>query len=176
MEPNSFRAVMSRFAAGVVVITTRARDGERVGFTATAFTSVSLEPPMVLCCVVSDSRADRALRDAPGFAASVLREDQGALARRFADRAVADRFDGVRLRTRGLGLPVLEEAIASLTCTRAGCVQAGDHAIHLGEVIEAECGDDRPLLHFRGSFAELERNEVRAELEPIADWMVGAAW
>jgi flavin reductase (DIM6/NTAB) family NADH-FMN oxidoreductase RutF len=176
VDERVFRQVMSRFAAGVTVITTRDRDGERIGFTATAFTSVSLAPPLVLCCVVSGCRADRALREAPGFAVSVLREDQADLALRFADRGIEDRFESVGLTDAGLGLPVLTGAIATLTCTGAGFFEAGDHAIHLGQVIDAEHSEDLPLLHFGGAFGELKREQYPLAAEPIADWMVGAAW
>lgn len=175
LEGDRFRGVMSRFAAGVTVVSTLDGEGHTTGFTATAFSSVSLEPPMVLCCVVTGSRSDRALSAGGGFAVSVLREDQAPLARRFADRNVRDRFEGVEVRAGELDLPLLEGAIASLTCRSAGSVLAGDHTIHLGEVLDGDCTDEQPLLHFRGAFASLQA-ETSPEIEPIADWMVGAAW
>jgi flavin reductase (DIM6/NTAB) family NADH-FMN oxidoreductase RutF len=174
MKPSEFRDVLSRFAAGVTVITTRDAQGARVGFTATAFSSVSLEPPLVLFCVGAGGRSDLALAAGSGFAVSVLGERQADVAMRFTLRSMDDRFEGVLLTAGDGGLPVLNGAIATLTCEHAGRVEAGDHVVYLGHVVSGSSTDGRPLLHFRGEFDELAGRPVDAGR--AADFMIGAAW
>jgi flavin reductase (DIM6/NTAB) family NADH-FMN oxidoreductase RutF len=174
IDALEFRQALSRFAAGVTVITTQDVNGARAGFTATAFSSVSLQPPLVLFCVGLDGRFDCALRRAEGFAVNVLDEDQLDVAVRFADRNVDDRFLGVPVRTAELALPVLEGALATVVCRQASRIEAGDHAIYLGEVLSGDWQDGRPLLHFCGAFESLAGDEVVPE--EMADFMVGAAW
>ena len=173
MDSSDFRQTLSRFAAGVTVITTCTTSGERAGFTATAFSSVSLDPPLVLFCVSADGGADRALRQSAGFGVSVLREDMSEVAVQFAQRG-ADRFEGVAVRPGPLDVPLIEGAIATLACEHHDRIVAGDHVICVGFVIEASWTDDRPLLHFRGAFDELANQ--RTEAPAIHDWLVSAAW
>jgi flavin reductase (DIM6/NTAB) family NADH-FMN oxidoreductase RutF len=174
IDAVEFRQALSRFAAGVTVITTQDASGARCGFTATAFSSVSLAPPLVLFCVGVGGRFDCALRSTEGFAVNVLDEDQLDVAVRFADRTVEDRFFGVPVRTAELALPVIEGALATIVCRRQWRIEAGDHAIYLGEVLSGDWRDGRPLLHFRGAFESLVGEEIVAE--EMADFMVGAAW
>lgn len=173
LDPSSFREALSRFAAGVTVITTRTEAGERAGFTATAFSSVSLEPPLVLFCVSAGGRSDKALARSSGFGVNVLGNDMAAVAERFATRG-ADRFAGLDVREGPLGVPLLKGAIATLSCQRHARHEAGDHGIFVGRVVEAAWSDGRPLLHFRGAFGELA--DERAPGRELHDWMVGAAW
>lgn len=173
VDPGNFRSALSRFAAGVTVITTRTEDGEWAGFTATAFSSVSLEPPLVLVCVSAGGRSDQALVRSDGFGVNVLRNDMAAVAERFATRC-ADRFAGIEVREGPLGVPLLKGSIATLTCKRHARHDAGDHGIFLGRVVEVAWNDGPPLLHFRGAFGELA--EERVPVRALHDWMVGAAW
>jgi flavin reductase (DIM6/NTAB) family NADH-FMN oxidoreductase RutF len=173
VDPNDFRQALSRFAAGVTVITTGTEAGEWAGFTATAFSSVSLEPPLVLFCVSAGGRSDQALRRSDGFGVNVLRNDMAAVAERFATPG-ADRFAGINVREGPLGVPLLNGAIATLTCRRHARHDAGDHGIFIGHVVEASWSQGAPLLHFRGAFGELA--EERIPGRALHDWMVGAAW
>ena len=174
MDPIEFRTVLSHFAAGVTVITTRDAGGQRLGFTATAFSSVSLDPPLVLFCVTAGGRCDAALKAEQGFAVNILGEDQTNLAVQFARRSTNDRFDGVALSSGVEDHPLLRGAIATLTCEHAGRIEAGDHVVHMGHALYGTSTDNRPLLHFRGAFDQLAKLPV--EPIPGSDFMVGAAW
>lgn len=147
---------MRRWASTVTVVTVRA--GERIhGLTATAFTSVSMNPPLVLVCVQNDSRSEALLREGRCFAVNFLSEEQAALAERFAGRIPTDdRFAGLRLRAAATGAPILEDALAYLDCTVAGAYWGGDHTIYLGLVEAAGIlRDGAPLLYFEGAYRRL---------------------
>ncbi|MCW3002881.1 MAG: flavin reductase domain protein FMN-binding protein [Conexibacter sp.] len=178
MDPLEYRSVMSRFAAGVTVISVLDPAGAPIGFTATAFCSVSLDPPLALVCVNSGSYAERVMGEASAFAVSVLRSDQDWIALRFADPAVRDRFAGVTTRRGGHGLPVISGSIGGVVCERVFNYEGGDHVIFVGRASESWATDGEPLLHFRGAFNELAHTDQRpspAELR-MSDWLVGAAW
>jgi flavin reductase (DIM6/NTAB) family NADH-FMN oxidoreductase RutF len=147
---------MRRWASTVTVVTMRA--GEQIhGLTATAFTSVSLNPPLVLVCIQNDSRSDALLREGRCFAVNFLTEDQRELSDRFAGRTpVADRFEGVPHQVVATGAPVLTQALAYLDCTVAGAYWGGDHTIYLGLVEAAGVlREGAPLLYFEGDYRRL---------------------
>ena len=155
IDPDQFRSVLGRFASGVTVLTARSGDVDH-GMTVSAFCSVSLEPPLVLACV--DKAADMAavIAQSPHFGVSVLAEGQEALSRRFSELP-SGRFDGVGYHRADSGVVLLDDAIAHLECRRVASHEAGDHVIHVGEVEAARCRQDRPLLYYRGGYAQLER-------------------
>ena len=154
IDPTTFRAALGRFASGVTVLTTRATDGTALGMTATAFSSVSLAPPLVLVCVDLDAAALPALTVGAAFAVHVLAESQTALSQRFAS-SEADRFAGLPV-TRGLdGVPLLDGVLARLECRVTATYPGGDHLIVVGEVHEATLGEEAPLLYFRGGYGRL---------------------
>lgn len=147
---------MRRWASTVTVVTMRA--GEQIhGLTVTAFTSVSMNPPLVLVCIQNDSRSDALLREGRCFAVNFLSEDQAELSERFAGRIpVADRFEGLAYRAAVTGAPILEAALAYLDCTVAGAYWGGDHTIYLGLVEDAGIlRDSAPLLYFQGAYRRL---------------------
>lgn len=155
IDPDEFRAVLGRFASGVTVLTVRHGDTDH-GMTVSAFCSVSLDPPLVLACV--DQAADMAavIGRATHFGVSILAEGQEALSRRFAELP-AGRFDGIGYRRADSGVVLLDDALAHLECRRVASHEAGDHVIHVGEVEVASCRQDRPLLYYRGGYAQMER-------------------
>ena len=155
IAPDEFRAVMGRFASGVTVLTAR-RGGDDHGMTVSAFCSVSLSPPLVLACI--DQSADMAavLTGATHFGISILAEGQEALSRRFSELP-AGRFDGLGYRRGESGVILLDDALAHLECRHLSAHEAGDHVIHIGEVERAHCEPERPLLYYRGGYAQLER-------------------
>ncbi len=155
VDARSFRDVMGRFPTGVTVVTTRNAEGDPVGLTVNSFTSVSLEPPLVLVCIDRGASVHDALTGAAGFAVSVLAADQAEMARRFAQRPSHRRFDDVELDETPGGYPVLPGAVAWLECAVHQTVPAGDHTILLGRVeAMAEGAAAGPLLFERGSFRE----------------------
>ncbi len=156
VDPASFRAALSRFASGVTVLTTRTADGRDAGMTATAFSSLSLDPPLVLACVDRTASMLSPLEQASHLAVHLLSEDQEALSRRFAADE-ADRFRGLEV-TRGLeGLPLLGGCLGRLQCRITGRHPEGDHVIIIGEVLEAEAAEGSPLLYFRSRYGRLGR-------------------
>ena len=159
LGPDDFRRVLGHFASGVTVVTTLDADGSPAGLTASAFTSVSLNPPLVLVCVAHTSQSYPAFHSQGKFAINVLHADHEQLARRFASTdTAAEKFAGTEYRQGALGLPVLEDALAALECTIVHVYPAGDHTIFVGQVEAADCRGDaglEPLLYYRGRFNRL---------------------
>jgi flavin reductase (DIM6/NTAB) family NADH-FMN oxidoreductase RutF len=154
LTPVEFRNALRCFAAGVTVVTTRDRDGRPSGLTASAFTSVSLDPPLVLVCVDHAATAHPAFRTHGWFAVNVLRRDQEALSRRFAESG-GDKFHGVPCHDGQSGLPLLDGALATLECQLVEAHEAGDHTIFIGRVEGATIGGGRPLVYFHGRYHSL---------------------
>ena len=157
LDPDSFRSVLGRFASGITVITTVDADGRDVGMTASAFSSVSLQPPLVQVCVDRAASMFDALLHAERFGVSVLADEQEALSRRFAGVESSHRFEGIGYTRGDSGVVLLDDALAQLECRIASRMEAGDHVIFLGEVERATARDARPLLYYRGGYAQLER-------------------
>jgi flavin reductase (DIM6/NTAB) family NADH-FMN oxidoreductase RutF len=156
IDQDLFRAVLGRFASGVTVVTTRDEHGTPHGMTVSAFSSLSLEPPLVLVCVANDATMAPLLSRVDRFAVNVLSSTQEALSRRFAGQA-DNRFEGIGYHDGRTGAPVLEDVLAWLQCTIVARHPAGDHTLVVGQVEHAEAGEGRPLLYYRGGYAQLER-------------------
>jgi len=160
--PDEFRRVLSHFCSGVTVITTWDAQGRPTGLTASAFTSVSLDPPLILVCVAYKAQSYQALADGSRFAVNVLAHDQETVSNRFATSPVADpseKFTGIGYRPGALGLPVLKDSLAELECATVHAYPAGDHTIFVGRVEAAECHGDaglEPLLYYRGKYCRLD--------------------
>jgi len=149
-----FRQLLGRFATGVTVITTRNAAGEPEGMTASSVASVSLEPPLLLVSVDHRNVMHQALAQATHFVVNVLAADQEALSRRFAELE-DNRFDGVGFHIGKLGLPILDGVLAHIECAKDAAVEAGDHTIYFGLVTGGAVTDGRPLLYYRGGYANL---------------------
>ncbi|MGN9841167.1 flavin reductase family protein [Nonomuraea sp. H19] len=152
VDAGGFRRALAAHAAGVVVITAQA-DGVPAGLTATSFSSVSLDPPLVSFYVDQSSTTWPRLRSADHFAVNVLAGDQAELAARFARKDV-DRFaEPTRWRPGPLGAPLLQDVSAHLICLPHEMVDVGDHVLVVGLVAEARVhGPGRPLLYHQGRF------------------------
>ncbi|MFG2003513.1 flavin reductase family protein [Spirillospora sp. NPDC048911] len=150
---DSFRAALARHAAGVVIVTARPDAQAPAGLTATSFTSVSVDPPLVSFYVAASSTTLPRLRAARTFAVNVLGPDQAELAARFASRE-ADRFAVPTRWWRGPGgEPMLAGAAARLRCDWHATHRIGDHLLVVGRVIGVDLGAaDAPLLYHRGRF------------------------
>ncbi|HYC52048.1 MAG TPA: flavin reductase family protein [Gemmatimonadaceae bacterium] len=153
---DEFRAVLGRFASGVTVLTVRKPDGEDHGMTASAFCSVSLMPPLVLACIEHNTEMHGLIQTAEHFGVNILEESQEALSRRFAELP-AGRFDGLGYTRAESGVVLLDDALAQMECRVVTRHEAGDHLIVVGEVDWAEVQSGRPLLYYRGGYAQLER-------------------
>ncbi|MFE6687121.1 flavin reductase family protein [Streptomyces sp. NPDC057743] len=165
VSDDEFRAALSRLAAGVVLITAHDPDagprGEDVGMTATAFLSVSLDPPLVMVSVRNDSRMDDLLAQQPLWAVSVLSGHQRQVAARFAMKGrISDRLlfqDIPSERGEASGAPLIGGALATLECRTEQRVVAGDHTLVIGRVLATTASDedDGPLTYFRGKYRQL---------------------
>jgi flavin reductase ActVB len=151
-----FRESVSDFATGVTIVTTAdPGDGHWVGYTASAFASLSLRPPLVLVCLDQGADCHPVFMRAAGIAVSILNHDQGGVARRFA-RKDGDKFAGGEFAPGRAGHPILEGASTVLECATEDFVDAGDHTIIVARVERVETGTDaEPLLYHRGGFFEL---------------------
>jgi flavin reductase (DIM6/NTAB) family NADH-FMN oxidoreductase RutF/DNA-binding GntR family transcriptional regulator len=154
LDQTLFRDVIGRFASGVTVITTRA-DGRDFGTTASAVSSLSMDPPMLLVCLNTESETQRAIHASMRFAVNILGEDQAEVAYRFAKKAGSKFVEGdiVRAPTQ---VPMLAQAIARLECRVRETVDAATHTVFLAEVEHASGEEGSPLTYFRGRFGRFE--------------------
>jgi 3-hydroxy-9,10-secoandrosta-1,3,5(10)-triene-9,17-dione monooxygenase reductase component len=167
IDGANLRRVCGLFVTGVTVITTGVGD-RATGTTVNSFTSVSLEPPLVLFCLHENSRLHDTLRETGSFAVNFLASRQEGLARKFAGRQTAA-FDDVACQPSALGVPVLSDALAFLACPIVDRFPGGDHAIILGRVEELGIPRQRqePLIFFGGALGALEEDHRPAH--PIWD-------
>lgn len=155
VSPGDFRAVLGRFATGVTIVTARAAGGEPVGLTVNSFTSVSLDPPLVLFCLDRTAGSLPAFEAAQGFAVNILGADQEAVSTRFADPEAA-RFSVDGVETWSTGSPILSDAVAALDCTVHARHDGGDHVILVGRVQRlAVMSEGEPLVYWRGGYRRL---------------------
>jgi 3-hydroxy-9,10-secoandrosta-1,3,5(10)-triene-9,17-dione monooxygenase reductase component len=161
LEPAVFRAALGRFATGVAVVTAMTRAGP-VGMTVNSFSSVSLDPPLVLFCLRQASGLRAAFTAADSFTVNVLREGQREVARRFAASG-PDRFGATRFRFGTNGAPLLAGVLAAVECARERIIPAGDHDIVLGRVLTvvadpAAVAD--PLVYYEGGYRSLDATQL----------------
>ncbi|HKT76528.1 MAG TPA: alpha/beta fold hydrolase [Sphingobium sp.] len=155
-EPRILRNALGCFGTGVTVITSVTDEGELIGLTANSFTSVSLDPPLILFSLDNRSGSMEALRKAGRFAVNVMHIGQQPIANRFASR-IPDKFEGVDWESRADGgSPILPGSLASFDCTTHAIHDGGDHQIFIGRVHHAWFEPRRdPLLYFRGKYRRL---------------------
>lgn len=155
VDQQIFRDSMSRWASGVTVVTAAGPDGP-AGITASAFSSLSLTPPLVLVCIDHRAGSHDPICTADGFAVHILERRQADLSDRFAGRFGDDKFAGVATEPGAFDAPLLPLGLVRLQCVRHDAPQGGDHTILIGRVVAAELGAGEPLLHYArayGAFA-----------------------
>jgi flavin reductase (DIM6/NTAB) family NADH-FMN oxidoreductase RutF len=147
------RRVLGRFFTGVTVVTTVDETGKAWGVTANSFTSVSLDPPLVLWNQAIASPSHPVFRSAERFAINILAEDQVSVSQRFS-RSNLDKFKGVPV-TRGLGgIALINGCCAVLECRKVATHAGGDHAVFIGQIERMTSNDQRPLLFGDGKYME----------------------
>ena len=160
ISKEEFRAALGRFPSGVTVVTTKDGDGRFHGITVSAFASVSLEPPLILVCIDTETGSHRALRESEYFVVNILGEGQETVSNRFASRS-ADKFEGLSYHI-GIGeIPVLDAALATLECRLAYAHEGGDHTIFVGEIERSRVKDEKPLVYWHGDYRELSIDAER---------------
>jgi len=153
-DEGRFREVLGHFVTGVTIVTAM-EDGEPVGFTCQAFTSLSLDPPLVALAPAKSSTSWPRIAAAGVLCVNVLAEGQEALCRDFAVSG-GDKFAGVGWRPAGNGAPLLHGVLAWVECTIVATHDAGDHEVVIGLVGDMGVGPGRPLVYYRGGFGRFE--------------------
>ncbi len=154
LDAREIRNVMGHFTTGVTVITTKDITGKPFGLTVNSFTSLSLNPPLVVVCVDKTVDCYSCFDETKVFAVNVLSEDQEELSRRFATKGI-EKFAGIQWRMGEHGAPLLDGVIGTIECRVTRSYEGGDHTIFLGEILSATAKGDRPLLFFQGKYHRL---------------------
>lgn len=172
---QEFRYACGHYLTGVTVVTTRAVDRSPIGVTVNSFTSLSLNPPMVLIALDKRLGSHDAFCAAQNFAVHVLAQEQAALSTRFATRG-ADKFAGLELRDGLGGVPILSDYLALFECRIVHQYSGGDHTIFAAEVerIQVSPQTRPPLGYFRGRYARLAPEQAVPVPEPVVElWNLG---
>lgn len=154
IDARELRNVMGNFATGVTIITTKNAAGKPFGLTANAFSSLSLDPPLLLICVDKKVDCYACFDESKIFGVNFLSEGQDQLSNRFATKGI-EKFEGVPYKLGELGVALLDDALAHIECKVASAYEGGDHTIYVGEIQSATVLSDRPLLFFRGKYYKL---------------------
>ncbi|WP_221798898.1 flavin reductase family protein [Oceanobacter mangrovi] len=157
-DSRSLRNLLGQFATGVTIITTLAADGTPIGLTANSFSSVSLEPALVLWSLDKRSPNLELFRHIKHFAINILAADQQQLSNRFA-RPADDKFEGVDFRVCSNGTVLIDGALATLVCRNERQIDAGDHLIFIGEICQYSNAGGEPLLFHAGQYQSLSQAE-----------------
>ncbi|MCV0427178.1 MAG: flavin reductase family protein [Roseibium sp.] len=172
LDPRNLRDAFGRFMTGVTVVTCLDKAGQPVGFTANSFTSVSLDPPLLLVCPGKFLSSFEAFTSCTRFCVSILAEGQEHAANTFAGFK-GDRFAKVAHKRDAYGIPLIEGAIATFSCATHQIVPAGDHSILMGQVTDFSQSEMRGLGYRGGQFFSLGLE--RQERDPAARRNVGGA-
>ena len=170
IDPSDLRRALGTFTTGVTVVTSTDGNGAPRGFTANSFTSVSLDPPLVLVCLAKAAASCPVFQSARAFAVNILSESQKAVSAAFSSRT-EDRFASVDWTARTTGCPIFEDVAAWLDCRMHEVIDAGDHLILIGRVVDFDHAASSPLGYCRGAYVSfgLAQEAVRAaEKEPGA--------
>jgi flavin reductase (DIM6/NTAB) family NADH-FMN oxidoreductase RutF len=160
-DTRQLRNVLGRFFTGVTVVTTIDQTGKTLGVTANSFTSVSLDPPLILWNQAIASPSHPVFRGAERFAINILAEDQVSVSQRFS-RPCPNRFEGLPV-SRGLGnIPLIDGCCAVLECRKIVTHAGGDHAMFIGQVERVSSNDRRPLIFGDGTYLKAHPFEMVA--------------
>jgi flavin reductase (DIM6/NTAB) family NADH-FMN oxidoreductase RutF len=154
LNGDDFRRACARFATGVCVLTTCTPDGVPHGLTVNSFSSLSLDPPLVMAAIARASAYLAAFESSDFFAVNILTEQQRHLSIRFARREEG-RFTGAAWSAGVTGSPVFEETLGVIECRTVQRLDAGDHRVLVGQAVAAVVRHGRPLLYFESGYASL---------------------
>ena len=173
-DRKQLRNAFGSFMTGVTVVSTRETTGIPRGFTANSFTSVSLDPPLVLICIDNAAESVDVFAEGKGFAVNILAADQVDISGLFASKR-ADKYDLVKWKYSESGNPILDGVCAWFDCKRSQVVEAGDHIILIGEVLNFDHNDRTGLGYAKGGYVNLalEQSALQAA-EGGSDVVVGA--
>lgn len=157
VETQTFKNTLARWASGVTVVTT-VRDGQWKGTTVSSFTSVSLEPPLVLICIANKLFTHELLTETGVFAVNILNEHQAEFGKLFAGMLpqIENRFEQGSWETAVTGSPILTDASGWVDCKIVSTYQAGDHTIFVGEVLAGGSSDAHPLVYYNRTWGHFQ--------------------
>ena len=156
INKDEFRHALGRFASGVTVITTKDNSGRLHGITVSAFSSVSLNPPLILVCIEKKAGSHQAFEESDFFNVNILEESQQHFSDHFASH-LPDKFSGVEYFETEKGLPFLKDALVHLECKLIYAHAGGDHTIFVGEIEKSAVSDGNPLIYFHGNYRKLNK-------------------
>jgi flavin reductase (DIM6/NTAB) family NADH-FMN oxidoreductase RutF len=157
---SEFRLALGQFATGVTVVTAERSPGHVHGMTANSFTSVSLDPPLILICVSHAAQLLPMVKRQKRFGVNILKNNQRAISEYYArteESSETEKQLGIRYRWTEKGIPLLEDVLVNLTCNVVDSHVAGDHTIFIAEVESVEIYDGEPLLYLRGNYRHVAR-------------------
>lgn len=160
--PQAFLRACAQFTTGVAITTVLDPAGAPLGMTVNSFTSVSLQPPLVLICIDQKARILDHFLTCEFFAINILRENQQSLSMHFA-RPGEDRFGSIEWYPGNTGAPLIPNSLATLECAVFERVESGDHTIVIGEVLSAIRHEGRPLLYFSSAYQTLNNDDEESE-------------
>ena len=155
VDASAFRRALGQFATGVTIVTTRDAHGQPMGLTVNAFSSVSLDPPLVLVCIDRRSETHDGFEASHVFGISVLREDQEHFSQRFSQSG-REKFAARDLHLGEVGVALVPGALAHIECRVVSATQAGDHTIYVGEVVRLAVAAGQPLLFHASEYGRLD--------------------
>lgn len=156
VSTDAFRQALARFASGITVVTARRSDDTPLGVTVSAFSSVSLNPPLILVCLDKNTQHLKSYTDNKYFNINILSENQAHISDRFATPDISLKFDEIAHIDGENGAPLLANALVTLECAHFDSHPAGDHTILIGEVLKASWNEEgKPLLYWRGRYRSL---------------------
>lgn len=154
---DEFKKAMSRYASGVTIVATVDDDGKKWGFTASSFSSLSLDPPMILVCLAQSADCFGAFSHADVFSVNIIGPEYEELAYRFAKKNI-NKFSGGEFIEGKVGTPVLPNSLVSMECSLYKSYPGGDHKILVGSVLNAQVGSSAASVWYDGQFHRLETN------------------
>jgi flavin reductase (DIM6/NTAB) family NADH-FMN oxidoreductase RutF len=151
---DEFKASLGRFASGVTVVTTKDNDGNLHGLTVSAFSSVSMNPPLILICIHKNTGSYSSFEESKAFVVNILEESQQNISNHFASH-LDDKFSGQNYELNENGLPILADCLVNLECSLKNSYYGGDHTIFVGQIEKAKIADGKPLIYWLGKYRQI---------------------
>jgi flavin reductase (DIM6/NTAB) family NADH-FMN oxidoreductase RutF len=152
IDQRELRDVLGAFVTGVTVVATLDSMGRPFGCTVNSFSSLSLDPPLILWSQASKARSHSIFADAGHFSVNILAEDQLHISQLFSNERIANRFDEVQWNSGIAGIPIIKDCAARLQCRKVGAYPGGDHLIFIGQVEEYKRANRSPLVFGNGRY------------------------
>ncbi|MFT5721363.1 MAG: flavin reductase (DIM6/NTAB) family NADH-FMN oxidoreductase RutF/virulence-associated protein VapD [Motiliproteus sp.] len=172
IDTRELRNAFGSFLTGVTVVTAISASGEKVGFTANSFTSVSVDPPLLLVCPSNNLSSFDVFNTCNHFAVNILAEDQQDISNTFAS-AKGDRFENIRWHSDANGCPIIEDTVAHFCCSSYNKIPAGDHILLVGQVEAFAANEKLGLGYAKGGYFSLGMEHRAEELTHTLEGIVG---